>query len=521
MEYEPASDRNRRGARLEGGANMDELLTPAEMGEADRRTIADGTPGLKLMERAGRAVADVVARRPLGLKVMVLCGPGNNGGDGYVAARVLAERGYRVTAMALGDPARLTGDAGAVFRRWRGETLAADPARLADADILVDALFGAGLARPLDGETAALVEAANAAGKPIVAVDLPSGIDGETGAVLGVAIRAERSVTFARRKPGHLLLPGRTHCGAVEVADIGIDDATVAGLGVQAFANSPRLWGAAFPLPRVDGHKYGRGHAVVVAGGIEGTGAARLAAHAALRAGAGLVTLAVPAAALIAHAGRSPDALMVRSMARDGLAELLADGRKSTFLIGPAAGVEERTRERVTAMAVAGKRLVLDADALTSFAEAPAVLFALLRQMAEAAVLTPHDGEFARLFGADAEVLAATGSKLRRARAAARVAGAVVVLKGADTVIAAPDGRAAINSNAPAWLATAGSGDVLAGIIAGLRAAGMAPFDAACAGVWMHGAAGAAAGPGLIADDLPPALRQVMAKVIAELDGAG
>lgn len=514
---------------------MIEILTPGEMGEADRRTIADGTPGIRLMERAGRAVADAVARRPLGLRVLVLCGPGNNGGDGYVAARVLTERGFPVSVMALGDPARLAGDAAEAFRRWRGPTHPADPAGIGHADLIVDALFGAGLARPLDGVAAALVAAVNASGKPVIAVDLPSGIDGASGAVLGVAIRAERSVTFARRKPGHLLLPGRSHCGAVEVADIGIDDATIAGLGTRVWLNGPRLWGAVFPRPLAEGHKFARGHAVVVAGGLEGTGAARLAAHGALRAGAGLVTLAVPPPALVAHVGRGPDALMTRAMrparpvddggpggdtAETGLDAFLADPRMGTFLIGPAAGVGARTRARVVALAGADRRLVLDADALTSFATEPEALFALLAPLGAAAVLTPHEGEFARLFGADPAVTAAR-SKLERARAAARTAGAVVVLKGADTVIAAPDGRAAINANAPAFLATAGSGDVLAGIIAGLSAAGMAPFEAAAAGVFLHGAAGAEAGAGLIADDLPAALRPVIARLLADPDLVG
>lgn len=496
---------------------MIELLSPEEMSAADRAAIAAGTPGRTLMERAGRAVADAVARHPLGTRVLIVAGPGNNGGDGFVAARVLAERGYPVRLMLVGERARLKGDAAEAAGLWSGPVEAARPEGVADADVIVDALFGAGLDREVAGLPRALIEAMNVAGVPVVAVDLPSGISGATGAVMGAAVRAAETVTFFRRKPGHLLLPGRVHCGPVRVADIGIPAGVLAAIAPKAFANGPALWGATFPVPRIEGHKYSRGHVVVVSGDLAHTGAARLAARAALRAGAGLVTLASPRGALLVNAAASL-AVMVRPVdGADELAALLADPRLNALVLGPGGGVGAPMRAMVAA-ALAGERgVVLDADALTSFAEAPdALAAALAARAAEATVLTPHDGEFARLFK-QIEQNSDVDSRLARARAAARQARTVVLLKGPDTVIAAPDGRAAINENAPPWLATAGSGDVLSGLIAGLVAQGMPGFEAACAAAWLHGAAAAETGPGLIAEDLSEALPRVYRALFRQL----
>jgi len=493
---------------------MIELLTPDEMAACDRLAIASGVPGIALMEKAGRAVADAVARRPLGTRVVVVAGPGNNGGDGFVAARVLAERGYPVRLMLLGDAAALKGDAAEAAKRWTGPVEAAAPERLAGAGVIVDALFGAGLNRVADGAARALIEAMNASGATIVAVDLPSGINGASGAVMGAAVRASESITFFRRKPGHLLLPGRLHAGKVRVADIGIPDSVLDEVKPRASANDPSLWGRHFPIPQPGGHKYARGHVVAVSGGISFTGAARLAARAALRAGAGLVTLASPRDALAVNAAASL-AVMVRAVdGADELRGLLADARLNAVVLGPGLGTGAATRDLVLA-ALEGKRaVVLDADALTSFEADPAALFA--QSARRPVVMTPHQGEFARLFkgiaqGADNE------SKVQMTRAAASASGSVVLLKGADTVIAAPDGRVAICENAPAWLATAGSGDVLAGMIVGLLAQGMAAFGAACAGAWLHGEAGNEAGPGLIAEDLPEALPKVYRRLFENL----
>lgn len=492
---------------------MIELLTPDEMAVCDRLAIASGVPGIVLMERAGRAVADAVARHPLGTRVTVVAGPGNNGGDGFVAARVLAERGYPVRLMLLGDVAALKGDAADAAARWKGPVEEAAADALGGAGVIVDALFGAGLNRAIDGETRALIEAINASGAKVIAVDLPSGVNGASGAVMGAAVEATESITFFRRKPGHLLLPGRLHAGKVRVADIGIADSVLDQVKPLAFANGVALWGRQFPIPQLDGHKYSRGHAVVVSGGMSFTGAARLAARGALRAGAGLVTIASPREALAVNAVAST-AVMVRAVdGADEMRGLLSDTRLNAMALGPGLGVGGATRDLVLTALGGERAVVLDADALTSFADDSAALFAATAR--GRVVLTPHKGEFARLFKS---VTQSTGnkSKVDMARGAS-ASGAVVLLKGADTVIAAPDGRAAISENAPPWLATAGSGDVLAGMIAGLMAQGMPAFEAGCAGAWLHGEAGNEAGPGLISEDLPEALPRVYRRLFEEL----
>jgi hydroxyethylthiazole kinase-like uncharacterized protein yjeF len=500
---------------------MIELLSTAEMAEADRRAIAGGVPGIALMENAGRAVADAVSRHPLGRRIVVVAGPGNNGGDGFVAARILAERGYPVRVLLVGTLEKLKGDAATAAQRWNGPTEPATPSALGEADVIVDALFGAGLDRPVEGLAAAMIAAMNGAGVPIVAVDLASGINGSTGAVMGVAVNATESVTFFRRKPGHVLLPGRLHCGKVRVADIGIPASVLEHIKPRTFLNAPALWGDRFPAPRIDGHKYNRGHAVAVSGGLSTTGAGRLAARGALRAGAGLVTIASPRDALSVNAAASL-AVMVRPVdGPDELREFLADPRRNAVVLGPGGGVGAEMRERVLAALDGARAVVLDADALTSFAEEVEEFCSVIRSRSKAAtILTPHDGEFSRLFKRVDEISKAP-SKLERARAAAAKTGAIVLFKGPDTVVAAPDGRAAIADNAPAWLATAGSGDVLAGFVAGLLAQGMPPFEAAAAAVWLHGEAANKFGPGLIAEDLPEMLPQVYRRLFAELPGAG
>jgi ADP-dependent NAD(P)H-hydrate dehydratase / NAD(P)H-hydrate epimerase len=489
---------------------MIELLSNAEMAKADRLTIAGGTAGMSLMERAGAAVADAIAaRHSTGSRIVVLAGPGNNGGDGFVAARLLAQRGFDVLLMLAGEVAQLKGDAATAAAKWKGEVAPPHPEGFANARVVVDALFGAGLDRPVEGQSRAMIEAMNAQPAPILAVDLPSGINGSTGAVMGVAVNATQSVTFFRKKVGHVLLPGRLCCGRVAAADIGIPASVLSEIGVQTFENTPDLWRALFPRPQMDGHKYDRGHAVVVSGPVWSTGAARLAARAALRAGAGLVTIASPRDALPVNAA-SNLAVMVRPV--DGAQELskfLGDRRLNAVALGPGLGVGEATCESVLTALSGDRAVVLDADAITSFAGAPAGLAKALRaRRDEPAVMTPHEGEFDRYFGAlDAKTK--VGSKLDKARLAATLVGATVVLKGADTVVAAPDGRAAIAANAPPYLATAGAGDVLTGMVAGLLAQGMPAFEAAAAAVWLHGEAAHKFGPGLISEDLSEALPQV------------
>jgi ADP-dependent NAD(P)H-hydrate dehydratase / NAD(P)H-hydrate epimerase len=480
------------------------LLATDEMAAADRRAAALGVPSATLMERAGAAVAAEIRARYAPRPTVVLCGPGNNGGDGFVVARHLARAGWKVEVALLGDRGALKGDAAAMAALWTGKARPLAPEALTGAELIVDAIFGAGLSRAIDGPAAAVVKAANKAGAPIVAVDIPTGIDGDSGAARGAAINAVSTVTFFRKKPGHLLYPGRAHCGGVAVADIGIPARVLDDIKPRQWENGPGLWGEGFSWPKPGGHKYDRGHAVVRSGGPLKTGAARLAARGALRAGAGLVTIAAAPAAAAVHAARVESIMVAATGNALAWRKLLADPRKNAVLIGPNNGVDGTTREAVLAALKLGKACVLDADALGVFAAKPAALFRAIGK--NVCVLTPHEGEFERLFGAG-------GDKLSRARAAAKLSGAVVVLKGADTVIAAPDGRAAINANAPPELASAGTGDVLAGMVLGLLAQGLAAFEAAAAAVWLHGAAASDIGPGLIAEDISEALPAVLRRL--------
>ena len=494
------------------------LLTPAEMAEADRLAVArSGRPSYDLMLRAGQAVAEAVLNRPGDGVIDVLCGPGNNGGDGYVAARFLWEAGLKVRIWAEAAPRE-----GSDARQAAAECpVAAAPLSDYQADpdpdsIIIDALYGAGLSRPVEGVSAAAIAAAATSGAYVVAVDLPSGVSGATGEVLGTALKADRTITFARKKPGHVLMPGRSFCGRIDIADIGIFDEVVAATGARCYENVPALWRALFPVPAVDTHKYRRGHVAVASGGPYATGAARLAASGAARVGAGAVTLLSPAAAMDVNAAHLT-AIMLRQA--DGVAGIGAffEARKPDALVyGPGlepgaetAGALEELLDHPHMPA----GLMLDASAITAFAgEAERLGEALRAHPDVATVLTPHEGEFARLFP---DIAAGDGpSKVEKARAAAERAGAVVVYKGADTVIAAPGGRAAINAGGSPYLATAGSGDVLAGVCGGLLAQGMPAFEAACAAVWVHAGAGARFGPGLVADDLPAALVPVLGELL-------
>ena len=497
-----------------------ELLSPVEMAEADRLAITDGSlDGYGLMLRAGEAVASVaLARYPAAAKVHVLCGPGNNGGDGYVVARLLRESGVDVAMWVSGEP-RAGSDAaiaaaGCPVERRPLSAFVAEPGSL-----VVDALYGAGLSKDLSGDAARAVEVAAKLRLPVLAVDLPSGVSGESGAVLGKAFRADVTVTFARKKPGHLLLPGRQLCGEIVLADIGIGDAIIDQVAPQTFENKPAFWLSCFPVTAVDAHKYQRGHASVFSGGPSATGAARLSALAAARSGAGAVTVLSPANAMQVNAAHLTSIMLRKTDTVEDVHGLVGERRPSSFVLGPGFGIGDKARD--FALAVLARKqqdggvegLVLDADGITSFRNAADVLFqAAQRPDAPWLVMTPHEGEFGRLFADIANDKAL--SKLAKARAASRRANAVIVYKGADSVIAAPDGRAAINSNGAPWLATAGSGDVLAGIIAGLLAQGMPAFEAACAAVWIHAETGSRFGPGLIAEDLPPAMAPVLRELI-------
>jgi hydroxyethylthiazole kinase-like uncharacterized protein yjeF len=468
------------------------VLTPAEMAQADAAAIAGGVHGFTLMRAAGRAVARAVLRRFRPCPVAVLCGPGNNGGDGFVVAAYMAERGWPVRVALLGEVGQLRGDAALAAALWRGPVVPLSPAVLEGAGLVIDSLFGAGLSRPIDGAAAEVLAAAS--GLPIVAVDLPSGVSGLTGEVLGPAPQAALTVTFFRLKPGHLLLPGRLLCGETVLADIGIPASVLDAIGPRTARNGPGLWAGALPARAAADSKYSHGHLTIL-GGAAMTGAARLAAAAARRAGAGLVTIAAADEASAAIYRAAEPGVIVSDAT---LEALLADPRRQAWLIGPGLGQGERTDQALATLTAAGVSVVADADALTACRGAPA-------QLRGAALLTPHAGEFARVFGPIGP------DKPAAARRAAVETGAVVLLKGADTVIAAPDGRVVIDANAPPDLATAGTGDVLAGTAAGLIAQGMPAFEAAAAAAWALGEAAREAGPGLIAEDLPPLLPRAFA----------
>jgi ADP-dependent NAD(P)H-hydrate dehydratase / NAD(P)H-hydrate epimerase len=477
------------------------LLDVRRMGEADRLTVASGKTVIELMENAGSAVARAIEKRWSVRRVIVLCGPGNNGGDGFAAARHLSETGWPVRIALLGSCDHLAGAARHHAELWLGTIEPLTPAVLDGAELVVDAIFGAGLSRALEGSSVETLAAAARRELPIVAIDVPSGLMGDTGEALG-AVASVLTVTFFRKKPGHLLLPGRLLCGEVVVADIGISRSVLEQIFPNTFENDPCLWIGNLPRPQGGGNKYSRGHALI-SGGYPMTGAARMAARAAARAGAGLTTIAVSSLALPVYAA-ALTSIMVQPLATPEDFEcLLDDSHYKAFLIGPGAGTGDETRARVLAMLETGRPTVLDADALTTFTDDPLTLD---QAITGSCVLTPHDGEFHRLFDP-------SGDKLTRTRVAARRSGAIIILKGSDTVITAPDGRSVINSNAPPTLATAGAGDVLSGIVLGLLAQGMEPFLAASAAVWLHGAAATEFGPGLIAEDLPDLLPGVFRRL--------
>jgi NAD(P)H-hydrate epimerase len=461
---------------------------------ADKAAVARGISGQTLMEAAGWQVAVAIRKRFAPRLVHVLCGPGNNGGDGFVVARILDSWGWPTRLFLLGEVNRLRGDAASMAGRWKGPVRPLTSSCLDGDPLLVDALFGAGLSRPLDGEARQVIEEIALRRLDLVAIDIPSGVDGDSGQILGAASQACLTVTFFRRKPGHLLLPGRSLCGELVVADIGIPDSVLEDIAPKTFANGPALWRDKIKWPRSDGNKYDRGH-LLVAGGAVLTGAARLAAAAGRRSGAGLVTLVAPEGTENVYRSEQPGIMVQPFSAWE---RLLGDRRITAVVIGPGLGVGPATRALVTRVLAGDQRCLLDADALSSFADDPAALW----NLGKVPVLTPHDGEFKRLFNF-------SGDRLTRARLAAVESGAVILLKGSDTVVAAPDGRAAISEGAPPSLASGGTGDVLSGLIGGLLAQGMDPFDAACFGVWLHGRAAQIVGPGLIAEDLIGAMSAV------------
>ncbi|VAW19353.1 NAD(P)H-hydrate epimerase / ADP-dependent (S)-NAD(P)H-hydrate dehydratase [hydrothermal vent metagenome] len=484
------------------------LLTPDQMGRADALAVASGIASVDLMENAGHVIAKAIMKRFEPCQTLVLCGPGNNGGDGFVLARLLKKAGWPVRVALFGTLEKLKGDAAINAARWQEQVDPIELETIMGAGLIVDALLGAGLDRDVGGKLADTIKMVNQSQSPVVAIDVPSGVDGASGQVRGVGVQADLTVSFFRKKPGHLLFEGRQLCGELVVENIAIPEAVLKEINPQCFENTPNMWSV--PRYKLDGHKYSRGFCTVLSGDELHSGASRLAAMAALRSGAGLVSLAGGRAALKIHATHLTSIMLDEVNDANDLSTLLSDKRKNSLVAGPALGVGATTRDMVVAALASGAALVLDADALTSFAGKSQELFSAIKaQPARPVVLTPHGGEFARLFHLDKNL-----DKLTLARRGAEISGAVVVLKGPDTVIAAPGGRALINANAPPFLATAGAGDVLAGLVGGFLAQGMAGLDAAAAAVFCHGeAANLFGAAGLIAADLPSLIPDVLFEI--------
>jgi NAD(P)H-hydrate epimerase len=487
------------------------VLTAAEMRAAEQAAFARGLPSFEAMRRAGVAVVDAILQRwpASGREVHVLCGPGNNGGDGFIAAETLRAAGYRVIAYAVRSKSDYAGDAARAASLWQGDIRTPDPsifAALDESAIVVDALFGIGLDRALEGQVAAVIEAVNASPATVIAIDIASGVHADDGRVMGVAIDADLTVTFNWRKRGHLLLPGAVQCGEILVADVGFGGADLSAANPSCWLNGPALWSAHYPIPKRNDHKYRRGHAII-AGGAVMTGAARLAARAARRVGLGLLTLAVPPEAWPIYAGDQPGAIVRPVADLAAFAALAGDERVSALLVGSGLEPDVRTSDLVRACLALGRPLVIDGGGLTVLAGTDT-----LAAGHAAVVLTPHEGEFGRLF----PDLVACTSKVDRAVEAARRTRCITVLKGSDTVIAEPHGSAIISDGAPPTLATAGSGDVLAGTIAGLLGLGISALSAASMGVWLHARAAESFGIGLIAEDLPDRLPASLAKALGQ-----
>ena len=493
-----------------------ELLTPEEMGNADHLAATlNREDSFKLMERAGQAIADIVLNDYRQCRtIAVLCGPGNNGGDGYMAAHILKSHGFEPTIFALGTP-RAGSDAEKAAALWGAKHLAFDNfSSPQDFDVVIDALYGAGLDRPLEQSLQEKLKRLNESGIPVIAVDLPSGVFGQNGAIKGEAVKASTTVTFFRLKPGHVCYPGRLQCGEIRLADIGIPEKVLETIKPTRFINFPSLWLKNWPELDYDTHKYRRGHAVVFSGHQSSTGAARLAAHAAARSGAGLVTIVSPEDALLVHEMHLTS-IMLKEMGSDAeILDFLENRKVRSVILGPAFGSLERALSIIKVVLLKSKifTLVLDADALTAMAGKGEEIFALIKQSPVNVILTPHEGEFQRVFPSVAHM--EDLSRIEKAAKAATVSGSVVVYKGADTIIASPDGRLAVNVNGTPFLATAGAGDVLSGIIGGLSAQKMLPFEAACAGAFLHARCAEHFGHGMIAEDIVSAIPLVLSEAI-------
>lgn len=489
-----------RAGLLHNGAHMTTaILATADSAVCDHFAIENGVEVQTLMDRAGRAVANAIRARWAPVPVLVLAGPGNNGGDGLVAARVLREAGWPVRVMLLAAREGLSTDAARALDGWGGPVESPASGFLGDAALVIDALFGAGLSRPVEGSAADWLVRIRDSGLPVVSVDLPSGINGDARPLAGPHLPADLTITFHCRKLAHLVEPFAEMCGETVCVDIGIPDGWEARVTPVAREVDNPDWKPVEPSGYLSLHKHARGRVAVFSGGSQSSGAGRLAAAGALRAGAGVVTLCTPPSASLVNAAHLTAIMLARWGSDDQIGEVLTGLRAEAAVLGPALGVGPATRKAVLGALVADVPLVLDADALTSFADDAD---SLVDQLHDRCVLTPHHGEFSRLFGEGRP----NWNKLEQAQAAAERCGCTVLLKGPATIIATPGLTPWINRHACRWLATAGSGDVLAGIIAAGLAAGMSPHDAAAGATWLHGDAALRQGAGMTAEDLPDAL---------------
>lgn len=477
-----------------------ELFTTEKMYQADQMAAENGISGVELMYNAGRAVFEEICHHFPKARVSIFCGPGNNGGDGFVIAQLLYEAGWSVNVVLMTPSDSFMGDAKFHLDRLSIPSFNCDDPEVWDCEVVVDALFGAGLSRPVGGEHARVIAAINELGKPVISVDIPSGIDGDTGEVRGIAIEATRTVTFERSKIGHHLYPGKHYVGDLSVCSIGIPKDVIQSLSLSVSLNDPKLWSGKYPWPDEEGHKFKRGHGVIISGD-QMTGAARLAALNARRVGMGVATIWAPdeAAARI-HRVDQPGNIVTTEQ----IQQVLGSKKIQACLVGPGLGRGEWQKDLVKFLWDTDLPLVVDADAIN--------LLGYIQPSRRVAptILTPHEGEFARLFPN------LEGSKVKRALEGAERLNATLLLKGADTVIAQATGDVRINDLASPWLATAGSGDCLAGICLGLLAMGMSPFDSAAMAAWVHGSAGKRLGPGLIAEDIEgqlPLILQDLAQV--------
>jgi len=478
---------------------MQPIFSNEESQKIDVKAIASGISGECLMENAGRAVVDQILKRWQPKEVVVLCGPGNNGGDGYIIARLLNEINWSVKVLTIIDPSQLEGDAKVASLKWTGDVVLLNEEQdYLHAELIIDCLYGTGLSRPLDKETVELINYYKSLKTKVVSVDLPSGVHGNTGEVLGTAIEADLTVTFCNLKRAHFLLPGKELCGEIVVVDIGIPKQIINQIDFLTFWNQPIAWINSFPIPQSNTHKYIRGHTFIIGGDRYSTGAARLAAEASLRIGAGAVSIIAERNALDVYAKHLTAVMLEPS---EKLQSIIANTNLKSFVIGPGTGLGKYTESCLDKILESNSPCVIDADALSIIARKPDYFFPKLHADC---ILTPHEGEFTRMFDNSHDKLTSCQSSVAKT-------GANVVFKGSDTIIAAACGKKiSINNNAAPWLATAGSGDVLGGLIAGLQSQGMPSFEAACAGVWLHGELGTKLGLGLISEDISKSLPKLL-----------